>query len=267
MLVFASICPHPPILIPAIGQDNLEQIKKTKEAMQKLAEDFYAAQIETVLIISPHGQLLEESFTLNASSKFTASFKKFGDLETELKFKGDPTFAYQIKERLETKMPLQLTVNQELDHGIGVPLYYLIQPLLNLEKQIKIIPLGYSYLDLKAHFSLGRELAEIIHQTKKRIAVVASGDLSHALTPEAPAGYSESGKKFDQKLVEMLKQKNIEGILNLDKNFIESAAECGLKSIVILLGILNEQNYAPDILSYEGPFGVGYLVCNFELNR
>lgn len=263
MLVFSSITPHPPILIPTIGQESLERIKKTKEAMQKLAEDFYAAQIESVIIISPHGQLLPDAFTFNVSSEFTASFKQFGDLETELKFKGDPALAYQIKERLETKISLRLLVNEELDHGVSVPLYYLATSAKNL----KISPLGYSLLDLKTHFALGREIGEIIHHSNKRVAVVASGDLSHALTEEAPAGYSEAGKKFDLELVEMLKQKNTEGILNLDKNFIESAAECGLKSIVILLGILNEQNYTPNILSYEGPFGVGYLVCNFELSR
>ena len=48
-------------------------------------------------------------------------------------------------------------------------------------------------------------------------------------------------------------------------DLIAEAGECGLKSIVILLGILDGINYKPRLLSYEGPFGVGYLVMQFEL--
>ena len=55
-------------------------------------------------------------------------------------------------------------------------------------------------------------------------------------------------------------------ILNLDERLIEQAGECGLRSFIILLGILNDIKYQPKILSYEGPFGVGYLVANFKLN-
>lgn len=46
------------------------------------------------------------------------------------------------------------------------------------------------------------------------------------------------------------------------------AGECGLRSFSFLLGILEESkiNWKPEVLSYEGPFGVGYLVANFRLN-
>lgn len=263
MLVFASICPHPPILIPTIGQESLARLKKTQEAMNELACDFYSVQPETVLIISPHGRLLENAFTINTSPEFNVSFKDFGDLETELKFKGDLGLCYQIRQVLETKTQLQMISEAELDHGVGVPLYYLAKEI----KNVKVVPLGYSAAPLKIHFELGRKLAEIIHRIPKRIALVASGDLSHSLTQQAPAPYSPQGKKFDKKLIELLKEKDINNILNLEPKFIQSATECGLKSIVILLGVLSEYNYTPQILSYEGPFGVGYLVCNFELNR
>lgn len=263
MLVFSAICPHPPILIPTVGQENLAHIKKTHLAMQKLADEFYASQPETVLIISPHGKLLETAFTINTAPHLTANFKQFGDMETELNFKGDMGLCHQIKEVLETKIPIQLIAEPTLDHGAGVPLYYLSKNLA----QLKIIPLGYSWQNSAMHFKLGQELAEIIHTSKQRIAVIASGDLSHCLTKNAPAKYSPVGKKFDKKIVELINQKETDKILNLDKQFVAEAAECGLRSILILLGILSEHNYTPEVLSYEGPFGVGYLVCNFELNR
>jgi len=280
MLIFSAVTPHPPILIPAIGQDSLEQIKKTQQAMQELASDFYAAQPESLIIISPHGELLENAFTINTAPEFKGSFKQFGDMETLLELKGDVSLSYQIKEALETKLPIQMVCQPELDHGVSVPLYYLTQNFLTRlsrlptasdqlsdKKNLKIIPLGYCSQDYKTHFKLGQQLSEIIHSSEKRIAVVASGDLSHRLTKNAPAGYSALGKKFDRQLIEMIKQRDFEGVINMDQSLVEQAAECGLRSIIILLGVLAGRNCTPQILSYEHPFGVGYLVCNFELNR
>lgn len=263
MLVFAAITPHPPILIPTIGQDSLEQIKKTKEAMENLGQEIYAARPDTVIVISPHGELMSEAFTINTAPQFKASFKKFGDLETQLECQGDAALAYQIKEALETKVQLQMIAEAELDHGTSVPLFYLLTHL----PQTKVIILGYSGMDLKAHWNFGKMLMEVIHNTNKRVAVIASGDLSHALTKDAPAGYVPEGKKFDKELIDFLNNKNTDKIINFDVHLVEAAAECGLKSILILLGILGEQNYSPKQLSYQGPFGVGYLVMEFELDR
>jgi aromatic ring-opening dioxygenase LigB subunit len=46
---------------------------------------------------------------------------------------------------------------------------------------------------------------------------------------------------------------------------VQSAGECGLRSIVILMGALDGLKVKPEILSYEGPFGVGYLVASLEV--
>ena len=73
------------------------------------------------------------------------------------------------------------------------------------------------------------------------------------------------GKKFDKKLIEYLTKAKTAEILKMDREFIAEAGECGLKSIMILLGILNNINFLPQLLSYETPFGVGYLVMNFKL--
>ena len=151
--------------------------------------------------------------------------------------------------------------NTELDHGAAAPLFYLTQNL----KDTPIVPLGYSMLSYQDHFNFGLELQKIINQTDKKIAVIASGDLSHRLTPDAPAGFSPKGNIFDEKLVKLINQKNTDEILNLDENLIEEAGECGLRSFIILLGVLDNTEYTPEILSYEGPFGVGYLVANFGL--
>ena len=193
--------------------------------------------------------------------QWKADFEDFGDLETKLEFKNDLGLAYQLRERLETKLPIVLTTQEKLDHGTAVPLYYLTNHL----KEINIIPIGYSLKSYEMHLKLGQEIRSQLNKTNKRVAIIASGDLSHKLTNQSPSGYSKKGKEFDDKLVEIIKQKKTDEILQMDQSLIKEAGECGLRSILILLGAFSGINYMPEILSYEGPFGVGYLVANLEI--
>lgn len=262
MLTFAAITPHPPILIPNIGRENTKRIKKTAEAMEKLEKILFDSKPDTIIIISPHGALLPDAFSINLNPEYASNLEEFGDFATKVKFKTNTALAFRIKELMEDRnIPLSLTSNEFLDHGAVIPLYFLTKRLPG----VSILPIGYSLLDFKTNFNFGDILKEIVLNERKRIAVIASGDLSHHLTKDAPAGYSPRGKEFDDKLVELITNKNTAGILKLDPDLVEKAGECGLRSILILLGLLERINYTPEILSYEGPFGVGYLVANFKL--
>lgn len=260
-LVFSAITPHPPIIIPQIGKDNLAKVDKTIQALKKLEKELYASKPETIIIISPHGSLLPDNFTINLNPVYESSFVDFGDFATKKEYKADLGLIDKIFEANKYHLPLKILSEPTLDHGASVPLFYLCEHL----PAIKILPMGYSLLDSETHLEFGKRLKDIIFETNKRIAVIASGDLSHCLTPEAPGGFTPEGKEFDEQLVKLLEQKDIEGILKLEPDLIEKAGECGLRSFLILLGIIKNINYQPHLLSYEGPFGVGYLVMNFEL--
>ena len=261
-LVFAGIVPHPPILIPTIGKNHLKQLKTTLNSYEKLKKKLSEKNIDTIIIISPHGNAHENAFTINFNPKLSCNFKDFGDFSTQKEWDLDIELTYKIKENLETNTPLQLSTDDFLDHGSSVPLYVLTENL----KNIKIIPIYHSGLSLKEHFNFGEKLKKQIFVSNKNIAVIASGDLSHALTKNSPAGYSRKGKKFDKKIIELLRAKKINEILNLDPEFIGDAKECGLRPFLIQQGILKNVNYKTKMLSYEAPFGVGYLVMNFEIS-
>ncbi|MDD5040263.1 MAG: class III extradiol dioxygenase subunit B-like domain-containing protein [Patescibacteria group bacterium] len=265
MIVFSAITPHPPLLIPEIGKENLRFVEKTSKSMLKLAEELYASKPETIVIISPHGPMLPDAFAINMSQDFTVSFKEFGDLSTEIKIKGDIGLIHHYKEILEAQLPVILVNRQELDHGAGIPLYFFMKGLK--QTFVQIVPISYSLLDFNSHYTFGMKLQEDMINDTKRIAVIASGDLSHRLTKDAPAGFSAWGKKFDETVAEKIRQRDAKGLMALDPQFIEEAGECGLRSIIILLGMLNSIQYEPEIYSYEGPFGVGYMVANLKIPR
>lgn len=260
-LVFASIAPHPPIIIPEVGGLESKPVLNTVHALQMMEKDLYASKPDTIIVISPHGTILPEAFSINLADNYYGDLAQFNAPEVHLSFKGEAGLVHRIKEANETSLPINLITQPFLDHGIIVPLYFLAQNL----KNVSLIPIGYCLKDLETHFKFGQALKEQIQITNQRIAVIASGDLSHRLTEEAPAGYSPRGKEFDKKLVKLIKEKKIKEILNLDPELIEEAGECGLRSLVILLGVLDNVQFQPEILSYEGPFGVGYLVADFKL--
>ncbi len=221
----------------------------------------YASQAETIIIISPHGNSLEKAFVINLNHEFNCDFEEFGDIATKFNLDGDMALAHKIKEKTETEIPMQFISQENLDHGSAIPLYLLTRHL----PKIKIIPIYYSGLDLDAHYNFGRIIKNKLLNSNTRAAVIASGDLSHKLSKNAPAGYNPKGEKFDKKLIDCLLKKRTEEIIKFKPELIADAGECGLKSIIILLGILDGMKYNPRLLSYESPFGVGYLTMNFEL--
>jgi len=145
------------------------------------------------------------------------------------------------------------------DWGFNVPLFFLAN---DFQKETKTFLIGLE--EPEFHFEEGKKLYQQLDKNKK-YALIASGDLSHCLKEDGPYGFNPDGPKFDEELMESLKKKNTENIFKLDEKYPE-AGECGLRPICFILGILEAsgKNWKTEVLSYEGPFGVGYLVADLK---
>ena len=262
-LVFGAICPHPPILIPKIGKSDLNKVRKTIQALLNLEKKLIATKPDIIIILSPHGLLETDKFTILGAKNLFGDFNQFGDWQTKMIFRNDLELSRSIqKESLKNNLPVDVIDVSSLDHGVLVPLFYLTSGKLD---NLPIVCMGYSLLSNNIHFKFGQIIKNAIRKNKKRVAFIASGDLSHRLIPSAPAGYSPEGQKFDKKIIDLIEKGKNNEIIGLDRDFTEHAGECGLRSIIVLLGILDKMKNEPEILSYEGPFGVGYLVANFKI--
>ncbi len=93
------------------------------------------------------------------------------------------------------------------------------------------------------------------------IAFIASGDLSHRLTSDAPAGYNAKGCVFDSQVEEILREGAFERLFELDDSLIHDAGECGFRSLLMLAGVFDGFAVETRVLSYEGPYGVGYMIA------
>lgn len=261
MIIFSAIAPHSPLLLPTIGKENQKKLKKTLAAYKTLENELYTARPDTIVILSPHGNILPDAFSLLIAPHYVTDLKEFGDLTTSLKVKADMRTIESLRQLQKTHAHAPLTGNTEefLDYGATVPLSLLVPRL----PDVSIVPIGVSGLPLAAHVEIGRVIGDILQQSKCRIAIVASADLAHTLTDAAPGGFSPDGKRFDQAIVHAFRKDDREKILKLEP-MVETVKSCGLRPIAMLFGILDEIHCTPTILSYEGPFGVGHLVVRFN---
>lgn len=254
-LVFAAITPHPPILIPNIGKDKVDEVADTKIALETLEKELYLTKPDVIFIICPHSGLYPNAFSLNGDTNLKSSFQDFGDLNTTREWQGATKLAATIASAGRIKnIPINLVSDQNLKHGASVPLFYLTNHLPN----IKVLPIGYSGVDANSHLQFGELLKEIILSSNKRIAVIASGDLTHNLDKGI-------NNYLDTRLAELLTKKSVDKIVELEKTIIPEVDECGYRSILILLGIIKKMNYNFTSYCYEHPFGVGYLTGNFNI--
>jgi len=264
-IVAGCIVPHPPLLIPAIGGRDLERVRSTKEGMERLARTLAGLQPDVLVMISPHTPLFRDAFTVKAAPELEGSFAAFGRPQVRIAKRNDLQLAKHLAEKAAEKgVPLVLLESsrgrwldrgEELDHGLLVPLYYLDQQL-----ETPIVSLSISALGYQDHFRLGRLVREACQDTGRRAVFVASGDLSHRLIKGAPAGYSPRGAEFDRRIAEMASSGDFDALYDLEEDLVEEAGECGLRSIHTMWGALKNGSLENEVLSYEGPFGVGYLV-------
>jgi aromatic ring-opening dioxygenase LigB subunit len=267
MIVFAGLLPHPALLIPSLGQGKEENIKKTRAAYDQFIEKLQETEPDTIILISPHMQHYLHLFNICGMSDLYGSFKSLGDNKYEWHGQNDLELAEEISDKAEDEgLPAVLFDSgegeYELDQGAMVPVYFIEQ---NMDFSFRLLPIGTSVASRTEHYTFGQVISEVCERRRdKRIAIVASGDLSHRLID--PKGIEDNvGKRFDQQILNAIKEGDEYSIINIDDNLLEEAGQCGYNSLLILLGSISGLDYKPEIYSYEGPFGVGYAVVNMNV--
>jgi len=262
----AALLPHPPIVIEEIGGQKLKKAEKTVQGFKKTAEEIaeFKDELDLIVFITPHGPVFRSTASLIIKDTLTGNFGDFGFPKLEFKEKSDTNFAEKLLAKTKDKdlnlQPLRKNdlknygVEQELDHGIMVPLNYLEEAGIKLP----LIPISIGFISYEELYQIGQEIARTAKDLDYKIAVIASGDLSHRLKKGAPAGYNSEAHIFDEKLIQYFKDKDFQSILNFDSELVEKAGECGLRPIITMLGSLEGLDIEISVNSYEGPFGVGY---------
>jgi AmmeMemoRadiSam system protein A len=260
--VFGVISPHPPIFVPAIGGSEAQVAQASLDALAAARDALSDFAPTTLVLMSPHAPAASDAFLIDASAQFTGSLAQFGDPEP-YGWPGDPEFADALIKRVEgAGIPVSARSVDDrlqpgwLDHATIVPLSFL-EPT----GTARLVILSLSYRDYPEHRLVGQLVAQTAEALGRRIAFIASGDMSHRLTPGANAGYSPRGAELDAAIRDRVAAGAFVDLMSLPPDLVEAGGECGLRSLVTLGGFAGPDPVPTLVLAYEGPWGVGYLTA------
>jgi len=250
------LVPHPPLIVRGIGQGS--EIPDTRRAYERIGSEIEKINPETIVIISPHSILYGDYFHIAPGKGATGDFGAFGVKDIKFSVNYDEEFASLTGDLArEAGLPAGPLGEKKpaLDHGVTVPLYFI--------KTRRIVRISLSGLSAIDHYRLGICIAEAGRRLGRNFVVIASGDMSHKLK-DSQYGFAAEGPEFDDLTRRRIENGDMRELVEIDPALCEKAAECGFKSIVMLAGVFDGCKVATKVLSYEGPFGVGYLTASFE---
>ena len=245
-------------MVPEVGREAIAEVRGSIDAMREFTERIIASRAETVVMISPHAPLASRAFVAYNDPQIYGDFGRFRAPHTQVSAELDAELlAAMTKAAAEDGYELISLEGYELDHGTAVPLYFLQRN----GWQGRVVALGYTFLSNEDHVRFGACIKRAVDTLGRPTAFVASGDLSHRMKPDAPAGYNPDAHFFDDEVVEAIRNYAPDRIVNIDQDLRRMAGECGYRSMLVAIGSSEGVTPACEVLHYEAPFGVGYMVA------
>lgn len=260
----AILTPHPPVLLPEVGKGQEREIAATDRAMRAAAAEVARWSPDVLIVASPHTILYGDYFHIAPGNGATGTMSAFGAPQVRIEAQYDISLRDEIVRRAQSAGLEAGTLGQRdpaLDHGVLIPLYFLRKAGVDCP----IVRMGLSGFSALAHYRLGQCVSEAVEALGRHAVFVASGDLSHKLKSDGPYGFAPEGPVFDKAVTETMASGNFLQFLTMDPALCERAAECGLRSFQMMAGALDGLSVAPQLLSHEGTFGVGYAVALFPV--
>ena len=259
----AVMVPHPPLIVPEIGHGEERKIQATIDSYHRAAQKIAKWKPDTVVVISPHSVMYADYFHISPGNGAKGNFARFRAPQVKFQADYDTEFVQMLCQEAEARDIPAGTLGERdksLDHGTMIPLWFLNQ----YYEGYQTVRIGLSGLPFSQHYKLGQCIQKTAELLERRIAVIASGDLSHKLKDDGPYGFQAEGPVYDAEIMDIMGRGDFGRLFDLSEEFCAKAAECGQRSFVIMAGALDCLAVKAESLSYEGPFGVGYGVCVYE---
>lgn len=262
-IVGAFAMPHPPLIIPEVGRGRELEIQATIDACEEVGRRIAALEPQTVVISSPHATMYRDYFHISPGTVAHGDFGAYGARRTSYEAHYDAELVAEICARCKragVEAGTDYERDARLDHGTMIALHFIEHHV----RGFRVVRMGLSGFSAAEHYKLGQCVQEAASRLGRRVVWLASGDLSHKLLEEGPYGFAPEGPVFDERVADDFASGDLVDLLAMDPSLAERAAECGLRSFWMMTGALHNTAIRAELLSHEGPFGVGYGVGAFE---
>ena len=266
MSVIAALAvPHPPLIFPEVGQGAEAYIQETINAYREAMAFAASLKPDTLVIASAHATAYGDYFHISPGLGAEGDFEKFDAPEVKVKVNYDLAFTGVLSDLCKENHIEAGTMaerDKALDHGTMIPLRFFKEAY---KGSFKVVRMGLSGLSPLTHYKLGQMVQQTAEKLNRRVVFIASGDLSHKMSPDSPYGFVPEGPAFDEVAVTALGELDFLPLLTLDDSLCTRAAECGRRAFLIMAGALDKKAIEGGVLSYEGPFGVGDTVAAYQV--
>ena len=254
--------PHPPLAIPDVGRGQEKGIEKTLVSFDEVSKEIAELSPETIICITPHNALYADYFHISPGKSARGDFGRFGDFGTRIETEYDEELAGKIEELAERDgIPAGSLGERDerLDHGFTVPMWFVNRRY----SDYRTVRISQSGMEPSEHYRLGRLITEAAETLGRRTVLIASSDMSHKLNADGPYGFAPEGPEFDSAVAQALSVGDFLSLFGISPALRERAAECGYNSLMVLAGCFDKRKVEAKLLSYEGPYGVGYAIASF----
>ncbi len=259
---FCGLLPHPPIVVPEVGRERLDGCMSTVDACRDFARRMMATEPDRLFVVSPHSPRQGSAFGVWDGDRLRGDLGRFGAPGSAVDLANDSEMVEALARAAGAQGQATWSIPPEpLDHGAVVPLWFLVEAGWSGPTCLASLPWHATPAAMEA---FGRALAAAAASLEGRAALIASGDMSHRCKPDAPAGYHPRAVEFDRALTGLVGDGRLDAIGSIDAELRELAAEDAADSSQIVAAAIGYRPHGEEVLSYEHPFGVGYLVAVFH---
>ncbi|MFF0291819.1 hypothetical protein [Streptomyces sp. NPDC005262] len=263
-LVFAAGASHVPDLIARPEIDPEDAVARLMAGYERLRAELAAADPDVLLITADcHFQSFRTgAYVIGTGAVYGGSMEFFKRPDLDLKIDGAPALAQAMVRAVRAEgLEVEESDDFPLDHGQIVPLRLLLP-----RSDLPVIPIitqpNRSFSPFGARV-FGEVLREVIESRDLKVAVLATGGLSHWLDP---GKFGKADVEFDTYLLQMLQAGRGTDVANLEPYALLDHGQYEFPNWLIMLGMVGP-GVRGEVYAYEPmeASGGGWAVVNMVL--
>jgi aromatic ring-opening dioxygenase catalytic subunit (LigB family) len=255
---------HTPYLFTRPPDENPEQLDTAVRAIEELGRALDESKPDVVLMFgADHVETFSvtcvPSFAIVAGSRAIA---KFAGREHNLPIHREMAEDILNKLVVDHNFDMAYSEDAELGHAFSIPFEFLIG-----KRNIPVIPFfTNTYVPPlptpRRCEALGRAIAQIVKGRKERVAIVASGGMSHF---PGTSKYTSPEFDFDRWLVSQMEVGNTDALLNMTGSQLDEVGNTEMLNWAVMFGAIGQQE--GELIEYIPTWHHGLAMMRFLPHR
>jgi aromatic ring-opening dioxygenase catalytic subunit (LigB family) len=255
---------HTPYMFTRPPDEDPQQLEQAGAAMRELGKVLDETRPDAILFFgSDHVETFSvtcvPSFAVIAGSRAMA---RFAGREHTLPIHREMAEDILDKLVVEHAFDMAYSEDAELGHAFSIPFEYVIGardiPVIPFFTNVYVPPLPTP----RRCAALGRALAEIVKGRKERVAIIASGGMSHF---PGTTKYQHPEFDFDRWLLSELETGNTDALLNMTGTQLDEVGNTEMLNWAVMFGAIGPQ--AGELIDYIPTWHHGLGIMRFLPHR